>query len=237
MSYLILEFTADFSLTGDGAGGNIAAAVCLKLVNMTAVPKVKSQVLINPYLQALDFNTPSYQKYSETGFFLDRLTVAENWFNYGIGRGQWRHLAAALGNNHTSSAMKQSRFIKDYLGHRNIPLMRYPIPYRDIPDNYGQEDIWKEIEETFLNPYFAPLMADNLTNLAPVMIVATDSDILRDDAYMFAKRCLKFRVRVILKCYRYSWHGAYKYFERLYPFSSLNSERVFSDVRNVLKSI
>lgn len=44
-------------IAGDSAGGNLAAAVALKLKK-----KIKLQVLIYPVLQAFDFQTPSYRE-------------------------------------------------------------------------------------------------------------------------------------------------------------------------------
>ena len=46
--------------SGDSSGGNLAAAVCLKLRDMKYTYRPKVQVLIYPILQALDFQLPSY---------------------------------------------------------------------------------------------------------------------------------------------------------------------------------
>ena len=65
-------------VAGDGAGGNLAAAVARYFPN-----KIMIQILINPILQMLDFNTPSYQDNADV---LPGITSAEmeglHWLLY-----------------------------------------------------------------------------------------------------------------------------------------------------------
>lgn len=49
-------------LSGDSAGGTLAASVCQSLVNRGDLPQVHAQVLIYPALQGMDFSLPSYQQ-------------------------------------------------------------------------------------------------------------------------------------------------------------------------------
>lgn len=56
---------ARISVCGDSAGGNLAAAVSQTLAGRSDLPKLRAQILIYPYLQALDFNLPSYQQKQE----------------------------------------------------------------------------------------------------------------------------------------------------------------------------
>ena len=48
---------------GDSSGGNLAAAVTLRARDENWNPALKAQVLFYPPLQAINFNTPSYQRY------------------------------------------------------------------------------------------------------------------------------------------------------------------------------
>jgi len=47
------------SCVGESAGGNLAAAVALKLRDDEFQPAIKLQVLVYPMLQGLDFRLPS----------------------------------------------------------------------------------------------------------------------------------------------------------------------------------
>ncbi|XP_048374583.1 arylacetamide deacetylase-like 4 [Sphaerodactylus townsendi] len=49
-------------LCGDSLGGTVTASLCQELKSRTDLPKVRAQVLINPFLQALDYSLPSYQQ-------------------------------------------------------------------------------------------------------------------------------------------------------------------------------
>ena len=60
---------------GESAGGNLAAAVALKLRDDEFQPRVKMQLLMYPTLQALDFLLPSMLAHEDAAM-LPRKTVA-----------------------------------------------------------------------------------------------------------------------------------------------------------------
>ncbi len=66
-------------IAGDSAGGNLSAALNLK-IKKEQLPLPKGQILIYPCL-SLDFNSPSYLKYSNAPI-LDRKTMIWFWENY-----------------------------------------------------------------------------------------------------------------------------------------------------------
>ena len=66
-------------IAGDSAGGNLSAALNLK-IKKEHLPLPKGQILIYPCL-SLDFNSPSYIKYSNAPI-LDRKTMIWFWENY-----------------------------------------------------------------------------------------------------------------------------------------------------------
>ncbi|PVD19318.1 hypothetical protein C0Q70_19805 [Pomacea canaliculata] len=95
------------AVAGDSAGGNLAAAVALRLSqeDPDQTPPVKLQVLIYPVMQALDFNTYSYQTYSKTGILPMKLMV-KMWMNY-LGLSDAALISEFAANNHTSPLLKK----------------------------------------------------------------------------------------------------------------------------------
>ncbi len=71
--------------TGDSAGGNLAAAVALKLRDINIQPQPKLQVLIYPITQMVDFMLPSYVR-NEWDPLLNKRLMAALWLNYAQGR-------------------------------------------------------------------------------------------------------------------------------------------------------
>ncbi|NXY47867.1 ADCL4 protein, partial [Ceuthmochares aereus] len=61
---------------GDSSGGTLAAAVAQALVNRSDLPKLRAQILIYPFLQAVDFNLPSYQQNKGVPLLLKERTIA-----------------------------------------------------------------------------------------------------------------------------------------------------------------
>lgn len=66
---------APIIVCGDSVGGTDTASVCQELGHRTGIPKICAQVLIYPFLQALNFNLPSYQKNAAVAFLSQERTV------------------------------------------------------------------------------------------------------------------------------------------------------------------
>ena len=67
---------AKLSVAGDSAGGNVAAAVCLKTRDLEG-PRIRCQALLYPATNLVSLDTESYHDFA-TGFFLTR--EAMEWF-------------------------------------------------------------------------------------------------------------------------------------------------------------
>ncbi|NWR59621.1 ADCL4 protein, partial [Bucorvus abyssinicus] len=63
-------------ICGDSSGGTLTAAVAQTLVNRRDLPKLRAQILIYPFLQALDFDLPSYQQNKRFPVLLKEQTIA-----------------------------------------------------------------------------------------------------------------------------------------------------------------
>ncbi|XP_021562506.1 neutral cholesterol ester hydrolase 1 [Carlito syrichta] len=86
-------------ISGDSAGGNLAAALGQQFSqDATLRNKLKLQALIYPVLQALDFNTPSYQQNANTPI-LPRHVMVKYWVDYF--QGSHDLLPAMVANNHS----------------------------------------------------------------------------------------------------------------------------------------
>ena len=60
--YYLYELCNYISLSGDSAGGNLAAAITLTLRDEKFSPALKAQVLMYPVTQSLDHSLLSYQQ-------------------------------------------------------------------------------------------------------------------------------------------------------------------------------
>ena len=69
---------------GDSAGGNLAAAVSLKMRDVYFTPQPKLQVLLYPVTQCSDFNLPSYIA-NENTVELPKETMVALWMMYASG--------------------------------------------------------------------------------------------------------------------------------------------------------
>ncbi|XP_077987860.1 neutral cholesterol ester hydrolase 1-like [Glandiceps talaboti] len=217
---------------GDSAGGNLAAAVSQvltfeeKYIKMN-LPKLKFQGLIYPALQAVDFDTPSYQQNGDL-FFLPRLKMIKYWARYM--NGDLRYLDAMVTNNHTSPEIKHKT--QDRIAHKFLPTKFKQYSYKEpMTLNVGEKDISMKIETILLDPYFAPLMRSDLRGLPPAYILTSEFDVLRDDGIFYAKNLEKAGVKVTWKNYEDGFHGITVYPEG--PF--LVSRRAHADFANYIK--
>ena len=193
-------------ISGDSAGGNLAAAVALKLRDTSSnsdLPAIKLQLLIYPALQAIDFQTPSSRFVNPP--IITRRILVEFWLNYA--QGHSRNTAILLDNNHTASHvlenMRQSR-----LNWSRLPDEFNSKPVEPRCDGCGDAEMWVEIGNVFMNPYFAPLMADELSKLPTAYIVTANNDILRDDGAMYAYRLREAGNKVTHR----HWHSGFHAF-------------------------
>ncbi len=130
---------------GDSAGGNLAAAVCLKARNERG-PSLAYQLLLYPALDLSSFGTDSYRECGE---------------GYGL----------------PLEMMEWCR------GH------------------------YLPAEPDRLNPYASPLVAEDLTNLPPALILTAEFDPLRDEGAEYANRLKDAGIAVKYSCYDGMVHG------------------------------
>ncbi|KAK2164042.1 hypothetical protein LSH36_70g07012 [Paralvinella palmiformis] len=192
---------------GIDAGANMAVAVALKLRDVAHYPaNPEYQILINPVLQPIDLMTPSYLQ-NKHDALLPRSLVANAWLWYGFGTEARDNYSWAMQQNmHTSASAKQSAMSR-YLDHALIPRKFLHQTYSQGRVDFGDQAIWDELKTVLTDPYFAPLLSDDLRELPSCYMVLSQYDVTRDDGLMYAKRLEKAKVDVTLKYYQGSVHN------------------------------
>ncbi|XP_044308294.1 arylacetamide deacetylase-like 4 [Varanus komodoensis] len=169
---------------GDSSGATFAAATCQYLVARNDLPKVRAQILLSPFLQAVDFNLPSYQQnHSIPPLFKKR--AIKLGFLYLTGK--FVDLDGIMKNAHVPEELKEkygkwisADYIPDEFKIRGyVPLV--PAPF--------SEKLYEICKEA-LDPMFSPLLAEESTisQQPEAFILTCEYDVVRDDGLLYKKR-------------------------------------------------
>ncbi|XP_077981910.1 neutral cholesterol ester hydrolase 1-like [Glandiceps talaboti] len=189
-------------ISGESSGGNLAASVALQLKENKITPKLKLQALIYPLLQALDFSLPSYQRNEKVlEGLLSIKVMVYYWLLYAIGEGP-RDLVDAMfeGQFLQAVTMKNSNhthFAK-YIHHEllNKEDIQTGLTPKLTTMKMTMDEIPENLFSTLLDPYFAPLLADDLTGLPYTHIWTGEFDVAKDDGTLYARRLKNASVEV-----------------------------------------
>ena len=194
--------------SGDSAGGNLAAAVALRLSEedkSSQLPQLKFQVLVYPAVQMFDFNTPSYKNFTTTAWLTQELMI-HMWLSYlGFPELQ-RQSAEFAANNHTSRLLKKSEY-GSYLKPDNLPEDVRVQDAKPMEVTEGNDTLSAKIEPIVLDPYFAPLMAPDLSKVPAAYFILAQNDVLRDDGLLYAERLRKAGVKTVVDFHKTMSHG------------------------------
>jgi acetyl esterase/lipase len=177
------------ALAGDSAGGNLVAALVLKLRDEKFEVQPSLQVLIYPALQSILTDTPSYNKNDSSAIVLKSIFVRLALL-YIKGYYTKELCNAILENKHTTEDIKQT-YNSSYLNIAKLPKQFVPNDYcqnKNITPSQSDGKVWNIIKTEFLNPYVAPLLADDLRNLPPTYVMTMEEDMLRDDGLLYVER-------------------------------------------------
>ena len=216
------------AVIGDSAGGNLAAAVALKLRQMPDVPQPLLQVLAYPSLQMFDLNLPSYVQNDGAVYGTKELVIAAMFYYIGH---DLTYLSDVMANNHTTAQMR-----KDY---GNL-VCRSLLPVEPAHDNNESFSLVntgvvpESLRLQILDPYFMPLMAGKLTGLPKAYIITAGYDVLRDDGILYAERLLLAGVPVTWKHYPNAYHGFLAFIEE--PIKTQIGLRAMDDLVQYLKA-
>ncbi|KAG7319522.1 hypothetical protein KOW79_016665 [Hemibagrus wyckioides] len=188
------------AVSGDSAGGNLAAAVTQQLqLEPNQHVKLKAQALIYPALQALDLNTPSYQQNQHMPI-LPRTLMVRFWSEYFTTDKTF--LTAMMTNNHNNAeSVAMLKFV-------NWSVF-LPEPYHR-PYNYSTLSVSTEKTSLSLaDPRASPLLMPDavLRQLPKTYILTCEYDVLRDDGVMYVTRLRLAGVDVTHEHYKEGFHG------------------------------
>lgn len=189
-------------LAGDGSGGNLAAAVSQTIKGK----RILMQILINPALQLLDFETPSYQDNKDT---LPGISSAyrngHHWLSYaGISKD---FLQLALANSHVSKTVRNSVFSTYVDSEKYLPSYHF-VTKRKTKRKFDSNFIVSSAFQSIItDPRLTPMMAVDVKGVPNVYMITSQYDVYRDEAIMYTHRLFDSDVKVKLEHYTKGFHG------------------------------
>ncbi|XP_051012949.1 neutral cholesterol ester hydrolase 1 [Acomys russatus] len=193
-------------ISGDSAGGNLATVVGQQFSYVESLKnKLKVQALIYPVLQALDFNTPSYQQNMNTPI-LPRHVMVRYWVEYFKGNSDF--VEPMIVNNHTSLDVERAAALRARLNWPSLLPASIRKHYKPVVQTTGDARIIQEMPQ-LLDAASSPLIADQevLQGLPKTYILTCEHDVLRDDGVMYAKRLESAGVNVTWDHFEDGFHG------------------------------
>ncbi|XP_012988909.3 arylacetamide deacetylase isoform X1 [Esox lucius] len=196
------------AVSGDSAGGNLAAAVSQQLQqDPYQQVKLKVQALLYPVMQALDLNTPSYQQ-NQNMPILPRTLMVRFWSEYFTSdKNFFRAMMANTHNSPESAALLKfvnwSAFLPEsYRGKYN-----YSAPSVTLRGTGSGPDT---LSHSIADPRASPLLVPDadLQSLPKAYVLTCEYDVLRDDGVMYAERLRHAGVQVTHEHYTSGFHGA-----------------------------
>lgn len=198
-------------VSGDSAGGNLAAAVSQEISTDDSVSvKFSVQALVYPVLQALDFNTPSYLQ-NQYIPILYRTFMVQFWLQYlGADLSLQPEL---LTNNHSS--LQHSSITPELRARLDWTVLlpqKYKKNYKPVVVGKGSKGTVKELPG-LLDVRASPLLAgpEVLAKCPRAYVLTCENDVLRDDGLMYARRLQEAGVAVTSHHYEDGFHGCFMF--------------------------
>ncbi len=180
--------------------------------------KFKVQALVYPALQALDFNTPSYQQNGHIPI-LYRPFMARFWLEYL--NGEQKLVPALLANKHTALDQGQEIAVaKARTNWTKLLPVAFQKNYKPVVQLLGDSTLLEKLPG-LLDVRAAPLLADIkvLKAVPPAYIMTCEHDVLRDDGLMYATRLEEAGVDVTVDHVEDGFHGCLSFAFGPFAFS------------------
>ncbi|NXU83400.1 ADCL4 protein, partial [Xiphorhynchus elegans] len=191
------------TICGDSSGGTLTAAVAQALGNRRDLPKLRAQILIYPFLQAVDFNLPSYQQNEGVPVLLKERTLIMG-LKY-INK-DWSFIPELFKGRHVSEDLRvkyQNWVSPDY-----IPQEFKTRGYKPSQTHPPSEELHEYYKPLF-DPVFSPLLAEDsvIAQLPETFILTCEFDVLRDDGLLYKKRLEDHGIKVTWCHLQEGFHG------------------------------
>ncbi|XP_035279791.1 neutral cholesterol ester hydrolase 1-like [Anguilla anguilla] len=193
-------------VSGDSAGGNLAAAVAQQVATDSSISvKFKVQSLVYPALQALDFNTPSYQQ-NQNAPVLQRWLVVWFWLEYLNADHSFSDSATI--NNHSALDLHRVDPFRSKVDWTALLPPRFREGYEPVVQAHGTPRMADEVPG-LLDARAFPLLAERevLARTPRAYVLTCEHDVLRDDGLMYVRRLEEAGVAVTSDYYEDGFHG------------------------------
>ncbi|XP_065431251.1 arylacetamide deacetylase-like 4 [Chrysemys picta bellii] len=219
-------------ICGDSSGGTLAAAVCQTLVSRTDLPKARAQILLYPFLQAVDFNLPSYQQNGSVPLLLKKrtITLGMQYLNQDLSL-----MKGILEGSHVPEDLKL-KFSK-WLSPDNIPMEFKIRGYKPSASATYSEELYTLAKPVF-ETTFSPLLAEDaiVRQLPETFILTCEYDVVRDDGLLYKKRLEDNGIPVTWYHLEDGFHGALFLIDYGY-ISFPCGKRAMNNVVNFIKDL
>ena len=103
------------------------------------------------------------------------------------------------------------RYVRHALVPHHLIPSSYSAPeYNDEPNSPSIEmpaGLAAKLDILAADPYFSPLVADDLSDLPRAFIIACEYDVLRDDGILYGRRLSAEGIEVETRVEKGAWHG------------------------------
>ncbi|XP_047647131.1 arylacetamide deacetylase-like 3 [Phacochoerus africanus] len=190
---------------GDSVGGGVAVIICQNLVDSSDLPKIHAQILVYPALQAMDFQSPSYQQNKNVPL-LSQNFAFYCWCHYLDISPAWK--SSVFKGTHLPTEVWEK--YRKWLGAENIPERFKKRGYLPMPCEPLNEAAYLETN-LILDLLNSPLIAGDevVSRLPEACIVSCEYDLLRDHSLLYKKRLEDLGVPVTWHHMEDGFHGVF----------------------------
>ncbi|XP_066493558.1 arylacetamide deacetylase-like 4 [Tiliqua scincoides] len=217
---------------GDSTGGTYSTVIAQELVSQVDLPRLRAQILIYPFLQALIFNLPSYQQYHSSPVISKKLVIQ---FGFRITGKKVSNMEATMKSAHVPEALRveYSKWISADL----IPD-EFKVKGSEPPMFAPFSEELYEVCKPAFEARFSPLIADDegIQQLPETFLLTCKYDMLRDDGLLYKKRLEDNGVPVTWYHAQDGFHGNFSI--AYHPFFDFQSTRVcFKYIMHFLRAL